>query len=67
MATVQKKKRSRKTLERLEAQLASGVKPARVPFEKHGRTYRTTDSTVPLSDKDKERLGKQIETLKSRV
>jgi len=67
MATVQKKKRSKKTLERLEAQLASGVKPARVPFDKFGRTYKTTDKTVPLTEKDKERIAKQIETLKASV
>jgi hypothetical protein len=67
MATVQKKKRSKKTLERLEAQLTSGMKPARIESDRPGKKYKTIDKTVPLNDKDKERLNKQIETLKTRI
>lgn len=67
MATVQKKKRSKKTLERLEAQLASGLKPARVPNEKHGRKYKTTNEKVPLTEKDKERIKTQIAILQKAI
>jgi hypothetical protein len=67
MATVQKRKRSKKTLERLEAQLASGLKPARVASNRPGKKYKTTDQTVSLTQSDKDRLSKQIETLKGRV
>ncbi len=55
------KNRSRTSaLRLLEKQLASGVKPLRVDG-------KTTKETTELTDKDKSRIQKEIEILKSRV
>ena len=53
--TTKKRLRCRSALERLEAQLKSGVK-----------TEKKTNNNVPLTEKDKLRINKEIETLKSR-
>lgn len=44
----------------LETQLAAGTKPAKVEG-------RTTKDLVPLTDTDRTRIKKEIETLKSRI
>ena len=54
------KARKTRALVRLEAQLKSGVKPEKV-------NGKTTQKQIPLNDSDKKRLGKVVETLKSRT
>lgn len=49
--------RRKSALQRLEAQFASGVKTAK----------KSMDQNVPLSDSDKERIKKEIQTLKGKV
>ena len=69
--------RRKKAIERLESQLKVGVKPE---FIKEGKKKTevktvvskdglkiTTRNMIPLSDTDRERIKKEIETLKSRV
>jgi hypothetical protein len=56
--------RRKRAIERLEAQLKAGVKPE---FIKEGKKKIKTGKTVQLSDTDKERIKKELETLKSRV
>lgn len=52
----QKSKRQANALARLESQLASGVKTAK----------KSTDK-VKLTEGDKTRIGKEIETLKKKI
>jgi len=49
--------RRKSTLERLQAQLKSGVKTEK----------KSMDVKIPLTDKDKVRISKEIETIKARV
>lgn len=67
MATVKQKERKRGALQRLEAQLASGVKPKRIASDRPGKRYKTSDETELLSDKDKSRISKQIDSLKKKT
>ena len=57
MSTVQKRSRQARALGMLEAQLKSGVKTEK----------KTIDVKIPLTEGDKNRIGKEIELLKSRV
>jgi hypothetical protein len=52
--------------ERLEAQLASGNKPDRSSQSAITR-YTTGQAYIPLSLKDKERIKKEMDILKSRI
>lgn len=49
--------RRKRAVTRLESQLKSGVKIQK----------QTTDVVVPLTDKDKVRIEKELNTLKSRI
>lgn len=51
-----KLERKKNALARLEAQLVSGVK-----------TEKKSSKKIPLTDSDKKRIEKEIETLKTRV
>jgi hypothetical protein len=53
--TTKKRIRCKSALERLEKQLKSGVK-----------TEKETNNSIPLTEKDKVRIGKEIDILKSR-
>lgn len=57
MATIAKKSRQARVLEKLEKQLKSGVKTQK----------KTTDVKVPLTDADIKRINKEIEILKARA
>ena len=57
MATVQKRSRQSRVLDMLQKQLKSGVKTEK----------RTFDKKVPLTDKDKTRIEKEIQTLKDKL
>ena len=54
MATTAKKSRQARALAMLEKQLSNGVKTQK----------KTTDVKIPLTDSDKKRITKEIETLK---
>lgn len=56
MSTVKQNQRKAKALIRLEAQLVSGVKPSKV-----------SDISILLTEADKKRIIREINTLKSRV
>ncbi len=51
-----KQLRQKSTLERLKAQLKSGVKPVK----------KNLTETIPLTDSDINRINKEIETLKKK-
>ena len=57
MATVQKRSRQSRVLSMLEYQLKSGVKTQK----------KTRDVKAPLTDSDKKRIEKEIESLKTKV
>lgn len=57
MATIAKKSRQSRALDKLEKQLKSGVKTKK----------KTTDVKIPLTDSDVKRINKEIEILKSRT
>jgi hypothetical protein len=57
MATVAKRSRQQRVLEMLEKQLKNGLKTEK----------GTQDVKVPLTDSDKKRINKEIETLKTKV
>jgi NAD(P)H-dependent FMN reductase len=57
MATAAKRSRQQRVLEMLEKQLKNGLKTEK----------GTRDVKVPLSDSDKKRINKEIETLKTKV
>ena len=57
MATAAKKSRQSRALEMLQNQLKSGVKTQK----------KTRDVKVPLTDSDKKRIEKEIESLKTKV
>jgi NAD(P)H-dependent FMN reductase len=57
MATVQKRSRQSRALDMLEAQLKSGVKTEK----------KTKDVKVPLTESDRRRIEKEMETLKSKL
>ena len=57
MATVSKRSRQQRVLEMLEKQLKNGLKTEK----------GTRDVKVPLTDSDKRRINKEIETLKTKV
>jgi NAD(P)H-dependent FMN reductase len=57
MATVAKRSRQQRVLEVLEKQLKNGVKTEK----------GTRDVKVPLTDFDKKRINKEIETLKTKI
>ena len=57
MATVAKRSRQQRVLEMLEKQLKNGLKTEK----------GTRDVKVPLTDSDKKRINKEIETLKTNV
>lgn len=57
MATVRQKIRQQSALEMLQNQLKSGVKTQK----------KTMDKKIPLTDKDKARIEKEIEILKSKL
>ena len=57
MATVAKRSRQQRVLEMLEKQLKNGVKTEK----------GTRDVKVPLTDFDKKRINKEIETLKTKI
>jgi hypothetical protein len=58
MATQPQRSRQSRALEMLQAQLKSGVKNKRVVND---------DELVPLTDKDKTRIGKEIQNLKDKL
>jgi hypothetical protein len=58
MATQPQRSRQSRALEMLQSQLKSGLKTEK---------KRTDGHKIPLTDKDKTRMEKEIETLKSRV
>jgi flagellin-like hook-associated protein FlgL len=57
MATVQQKLRKQSALEMLQAQLKSGVKTKK----------KTYDEKIPLTDKDKARIEREIKNLKEKL
>lgn len=57
MDTVAKRSRQQRVLEMLEKQLKNGLKTEK----------GTRDVKVPLTDSDKKRINKEIETLKTKV
>jgi len=57
MATAAKRSRQQRVLEMLEKQLKNGLKTEK----------GTRDVKVPLTDSDKKRINKEIETLKTKV
>jgi hypothetical protein len=57
MATVQKRSRQSRALDMLEAQLKSGVKTEK----------KTKDVKIPLTESDRRRIEKEMETLKSKL
>jgi NAD(P)H-dependent FMN reductase len=57
MATAAKRSRQSRVLSMLENQLKSGVKTQK----------KTRDVKVPLTDSDKKRINKEIESLKTKV
>jgi hypothetical protein len=52
--------RRKNTVDRLRSQLAKGTKPLKVEG-------RTTSSTTQLSDKDRQRIEKEIENLSKKL
>jgi flagellin-like hook-associated protein FlgL len=58
MATQPQRSRQSRALEMLQSQLKSGLKTEK---------KRTDGHTIPLTDKDKNRIQKEIDTLKSKV
>jgi hypothetical protein len=56
MATQQQRSRQSRALEMLQSQLKSGLKTTGLDGHK-----------IPLTDKDKSRIEKEIQTLKSRI
>jgi len=64
MATQRQKQRKTGSLARLEAQLASGVKPKRIENKQRKKGYSTTSDTVALNESDKKVLSTQIDNLK---
>jgi NAD(P)H-dependent FMN reductase len=57
MATVQKRSRQQRVMAMLEIQLKNGVKTQK----------KTMDVKVPLTESDKKRIQKEIESLKTKV
>jgi len=57
MATIPQKQRKQRALEMLQAQLNSGVKTEK----------KTFDKKVPLTDKDKSRIEREIQNLKNKI
>lgn len=60
-----KHERRLKTIERLEKQLSSGVKPMKE--EVLGKMKTFNKKLIPLEKRDEERIKKEIQTLKSKV
>lgn len=67
MATQRQNERKKRTLVRLEAQLLSGKKPARILSEKSKKGKTSLSETVPLNDSDKKRLTTEITNLKTKL
>jgi hypothetical protein len=61
----QKKDRMRRVIERLTAQLKKGTKPERT-FDKKGKR-KTTSVEVPLDEKDRARIEKELKILESKT
>jgi len=57
MATKPQRSRQSRVLESLQSQLKQGSKTEKKSFDKR----------IPLTDKDKNRIQKEIETLKSKI
>lgn len=54
-----KKQRQKNALERLKVQLSDGTKPEKLEG-------KTTGKRIPLTDKDKERINREIKTLEGK-
>lgn len=61
-----KDKRSLKVLDRLKVQLKSGVKPSKESQEKRF-SKKGLLVTIPLEDKDKERIQNEISILETKL
>jgi len=61
------KSRRRNVIERLEAQLKTGRKPLFWFNETLNRLVQSPVETVELTDHDRNRISKEIETLKTRI
>lgn len=58
------RRRRRGVLNGLENQLKKGTKPLQV---KDKESHLALESEIPLTDKDKERIGREIGVLKTRL
>ena len=61
------KSRRRNVIERLEAQLKTGRKPLFWFNETLNRLVQSPVETVELTEHDRNRINKEIETLKARI
>lgn len=67
MATVKQTKRRESALRLLEAQLESGVKPLKTLDEKRNKFVTSRTEKVPLEEKDRVRIQKNIEILRNKI